>query len=382
MKTLKTHLLAAVCSVTLLFLASLASAASLLPEGLVITDSFEPGTGESIGQVLLAQGRVVVIHAGVSDKGYQAKKGLYLYNGDTIVTLDRGRVRYQLNDESVMTMASNTKLVLSRSVYEPGVSRSAFLKMDIGKARFTVKKFIKMQRSEFRVKSPSAVVGVRGSEWDQEVTPTATEVITHQDTTLEVVSVTAPDVEPTVLEDFERTMIMAGELPTDVESVDPAEIEGLDREFDMTGAEEDAVPQDEAAGEDEDDGAGDDESAGEDEDAGSDDDAAVVEDEDTEAENGVEETVEVEEVDEDAGTGSNGIIVPAREVVAPALLSKTDVRRVFDAARIEFDAGAGTSGADGGNGTLDYVENETREEFLRPILDVARETPGFPKLPE
>jgi hypothetical protein len=126
-----------------LFFCAHASAADLLPEDFVLQEGFEPGYGPSVGRVVLVQGEVVILHAG-EVIGYRAEQDLPLYKGDTLISLVKGRVRIRLNDQSVITLAS---------------------------ARFWVKKLAGFRRSQVRVKSATAVIGVRGTIFALEATP-------------------------------------------------------------------------------------------------------------------------------------------------------------------------------------------------------------------
>ncbi|MFC1820240.1 FecR domain-containing protein [Thermodesulfobacteriota bacterium] len=207
------------------FGAGSSSSRQMLPDGLVIEESYTRGIGRSVGRVLLVQGRVVIMHADML-RGYWAKKDLPLFKGDIIVTQERGRIRLRLKDDSILTLASKTNLVVNESVYnKKKKSRFSFLKMSLGKARFFVKKLANLRRSDFKVKTPTAVVGVRGSDFIIESEPERTDVTTLEDTQLEVVSLAAPEAPPTKLDDFEKTTIEEGELPTDPEDVTPEEIE-------------------------------------------------------------------------------------------------------------------------------------------------------------
>ena len=124
-----------------------ATSVPLLPADLVIEEIFKPGLGTPVGRVLMVQGDVVIMHADML-RAYRAERNFPLFKGDTIVTQERGRIRFRLNDESVMTMGSRSKLTLSRSVYDAKKkSRFAFLKMNTGKVRFFVKKMLNFRRS-------------------------------------------------------------------------------------------------------------------------------------------------------------------------------------------------------------------------------------------
>ena len=209
---------------------------AMLPDGLIMEDTFKPGYGSPVGKVRLVQGNVIIMHADILI-GYQAKEELPLYQGDTIVTRKKGRIRFRLNDGTVLTLASETKLIINRSVYNPKKkSRFSFLSMSLGKARFWVRKLI-YKRSSFKVKTPTAVVGVRGSDFIIKATAVLTEVTAFEDTQLSIISPIAPEVEPAMLEDFERIMIEEGALPSEVEKVSPEEIEQMKKDFPLDGDE-------------------------------------------------------------------------------------------------------------------------------------------------
>ncbi len=210
------------------------SSGSMLPKDLVIEGIFRPGLGSPVGGVLLVQGKVVIMHA---DKlrGYWAKKDPPLFKDDIIVTLEKGRIRFSLKDESVMTLASKTELVINRSVYDTKKkSRFSFLRMTLGKIRFRVKRFLDLRRSEFKVRTPTAVVGVRGSDFIIRAAPEVTEVTALGETKLEVVSSAFPEVAPMLVTDFERTTVEEGALPAEAEMVAPDEIEQMKKEFTVT----------------------------------------------------------------------------------------------------------------------------------------------------
>jgi hypothetical protein len=219
---------------------------SMVPDSLIIEDIYKPGIGSPVGEVRLVQGKVVIIHRDIF-RGYWAKKDLPLFKGDTIATQERGRIRLKLNDGSTLTMASRTKLVINRSVYDStNKSRSSFLGMTLGKARFWVTKLMDFKRSEFKVKTETAVMGVRGSDFVIRATPKLTEVTALGDTRLELVSLAAPEVKPTLLADFERAVVEEGALPSEVEKISPEEIDQIKNEFKV--APEGAGPEGKVAG--------------------------------------------------------------------------------------------------------------------------------------
>lgn len=203
------------------------SAQSDIPEGLIMQKTYEPGPGASVGKILLVQGRVVLMH---SDKlrGYLAKKDLPVFKGDTIVTSRRGRVRFKLDDGSVLSMASATTMVINRSIYDPEKkNRASFVSMGEGKARFFIRKLSSFKKSEFKVKTKTAILGVRGSDFIVRSTEKSTEVTALKNTVLEIVSIANLEESPVVITDFERTVVDEGELPSEIFKVTIDEIKQM-----------------------------------------------------------------------------------------------------------------------------------------------------------
>jgi len=228
MRASKTKTIYILGAILVLLFSPGASWGALLPEDLVMEDVFQAGIGHPVGKVQLVQGKVVVLHKN-EERGYWAQEDIPLFKGDTIVTKEHGRIRLKMNDKSIITLSSNTKLVITRSVYDPAKkNRSTLFNMALGKVKFWVKKFSDFKRSQFKVKSTTAIIGVRGSEWVELVTEDSTRVITGSDTTLEVVPLAVLEMPPTVLEDFQETTIERDMLPSEIESITP---EGYDPLF-------------------------------------------------------------------------------------------------------------------------------------------------------
>ena len=227
--------------IAFIFAGSAFGAVPVLPEGLVMKDEFQAGLGAPVGKVRIVQGKVIIIHANIMN-GYWAKIDLPLYKGDTIVTQNKSRINLMMNDKSIITLSSNTKLVINKSIYNKKEKhRSSFLGLTLGKARFLVTKLLSFKRSEFRVKTVTAVCGVRGSEFIIVATDKLTEVTALEDTELSVMSLATPDEPPLIVTDFERTGVALGEPPYEPELVPLEEIEVLKKVF--TGTPEVSAPE-------------------------------------------------------------------------------------------------------------------------------------------
>lgn len=231
-----------ILAVIFLCIASIACAESLIPEGLMVKDGYEHGIGSPVGTVELVQGTVLIIHTGEM-QGYLAKKDLPLFKSDTIITRENGRISFKLNDGSILTMTTDTKLVINESVYDTDKeSRSAFVSMVVGKVRFWVKELTDFKRSDFKVKTNTAVVGVRGSDFVVEAAETYTKVTAFEHTRIEVVSTTVPcesaekkcKVEPVTLTAFEQAYIQENALPVRAKEVLPQESDLMKKEFSIS----------------------------------------------------------------------------------------------------------------------------------------------------
>lgn len=208
---------------------------ALIPENLTVADVFEAGIGMPVGKILLVTGDALILHSDKS-RAYRAQKGLPLYSKDTVITLEKARLRLSLNDGSMTTMSSGTRLTLTKSDFDPkNKSRSTFLGMETGKARFWAVKMKDYKHSEFKVKTKTAVAGVRGSDFVIQASDTATEVIALKNTLLDLISLYFPDEDPVLLSDFQRSRVMENVLPSAAEAVDLAEVEQMMKEFLFAG---------------------------------------------------------------------------------------------------------------------------------------------------
>jgi hypothetical protein len=84
----------------------------------------------------------------------------------------------------------------------------------------------------FKVKTPTAVCGVRGSDFTAIVTGSRTEITALAKTLVEVLSRSFPEGKPISAKDFERVIVEEGEHPWK-EKVSPEEIEELKKLFEF-----------------------------------------------------------------------------------------------------------------------------------------------------
>ena len=234
------------CGALCLLWAGNAAAQGGIPERLAMADEFSPGIGAPVGEVRLLQGSAAVVHAEDDGIGYPLSPGDPVFQGDTLFTGDDGKVSVELNDGSRLTLATNTRMVISRSVYNPEQlkTRNSFINVILGKARFFVRKIDGLVSSDFKVKTKTAIVGVRGSDFAVEVAEDLTTVTAFENTQIDVIGLVIPcpraearrrpeecDVAPVRLRDFEQAMVPRGRFPELIGLLDVEQIETIKEEF-------------------------------------------------------------------------------------------------------------------------------------------------------
>lgn len=198
--------------------------AQSLPDGVNREENFRPGRGESLGLVQQMQGSVFVIHEDQPETAFSVMKGIPLFKGDTVITAEDGKVSLELRDGSLVTLTVQSSLVISEDIFDEKNTkeRASFISVNLGKVRFFVKKLLGFDRSDFKVKTKTAIVGVRGSDFVVEAEEISTRVTALENTLVEVISLSAPcknrqemknpeecEVEPIVLTDFRQAVITA-----------------------------------------------------------------------------------------------------------------------------------------------------------------------------
>jgi len=204
---------------------------SLIPPGLTIKKEFKHGFEKVVGKVQLVNGKVIVIHP-ILFEGYYVKKDIPVVKGDMFITLDDAKVSILLNDQSRVSLAANTKIMIHDVIFDiKSKYRSSHIKMPLGKGRFSVKKISDFKQSTFKVKTANALIGVRGSEFIIRARIDFTRVIALENTRLEVIGTAMPDIPPMLLADFEQTIIELDKVPSEAEKMPEHEIRILEEDF-------------------------------------------------------------------------------------------------------------------------------------------------------
>jgi mannose/fructose/N-acetylgalactosamine-specific phosphotransferase system component IIB len=141
----------------------------LIPKSVKIRKEFVGGVEKRVGRVQKVQGKVYVIHKD-GKVFYQLKAKHPVFEGDTIITDSRSRINAAMDDQSVLSMAPNAKLMVAKLEYNKKKNiRSTVMALFWGSARFIVKKL--SGEPAYQVKTQTAVCGVRGSDFAVSVGP-------------------------------------------------------------------------------------------------------------------------------------------------------------------------------------------------------------------
>ena len=207
-----------------------AYAQSKQPESLTVNAIFQPGPGLPVGKIQSVWGYVAVMHGNVPD-AYLARVGLPLFNGDTIVTPERGGFGCKLIDGSIMKLASSSKLRLNHSSHDARRKSSiSSLSLDFGKAYFKIAKFDDFEPREFRVETDTIVTGGRQANFAIIMSAESTEIVALKDTLLEVMHMADPE-RKIFLSEFQRLVIREDTLPSTVEIIPAEKAEQLISKF-------------------------------------------------------------------------------------------------------------------------------------------------------
>lgn len=122
-----------------------------------------------VGVVHALQGVLVVVHP--SDRGaFVASEGDPVHENDELFTLDDSRCRIRFQTEDVVNMAPETRFSVERFVDDPELGeKTSIFGLLRGKAMFYALRLFQYRETRFRVKTPTATVGVRGTQFGMHV---------------------------------------------------------------------------------------------------------------------------------------------------------------------------------------------------------------------
>ena len=128
-------------------------------------------TADEIGRVKVARGSVTIERTGGS---LPATLGMTLQEGDVVVTGRDGSAGVTFNDDSLLSIGPDSALAIDRFVFDTTTHAGRF---DTSLRRGTLSavsgKIARQSPDAMKVRTPSTILGVRGTEFVVHVAPVA-----------------------------------------------------------------------------------------------------------------------------------------------------------------------------------------------------------------
>ncbi|WP_419876149.1 FecR family protein [Candidatus Pristimantibacillus sp. PTI5] len=140
---------------------------SLLVLAIVMPTSVFAKDTDKAGKVTTVAGKAEVKKGGGSKK-FNAFKGMAITQGDTIITGSDGKITMDLDSDKQVTIGTNTTLIISELVQSAkALGGKTSLSLLKGKVLITIKKKLEGD-SRFEIETPTAIMGVMGTEFTVE----------------------------------------------------------------------------------------------------------------------------------------------------------------------------------------------------------------------
>ena len=129
----------------------------------------------SIGEVVQQKGEATIERK--DGDTLTSDKGVGVESYDTVKT-KRGRLAIGFVDDTRVDVTENSKLVIDEFVYDPNTSTGKLsLKASFGTIRYASGQIAKNSRQDVKISTPTAVIGVRGTDFSMTVDETGNSTI-------------------------------------------------------------------------------------------------------------------------------------------------------------------------------------------------------------
>ena len=131
---------------------------------LLIALIFSLNSYAEIGEISELRGNGEVLRKDQSDK-LLAKTALGIFSYDDVRT-GNGRIGITFLDSTIVRLTEHSKIIIDEYIYDPDPSKSKMaLKMASGTARFITGALGKIDKQNIKIRTPSATVAVRGTDF-------------------------------------------------------------------------------------------------------------------------------------------------------------------------------------------------------------------------
>jgi len=131
--------------------------------------------GGVIGDVILQEG-IGSVERKDGDE-FESKKDLDIFSYDTVRT-GKGKTAIEFVDDTRVDVTEHSKLVIDEFVYDPNTKTGALsLKASLGTVRYASGQIAKNSKQNVKVQTPSATIGVRGTDFTMTIDETGSSTI-------------------------------------------------------------------------------------------------------------------------------------------------------------------------------------------------------------
>ncbi|MBN2823925.1 MAG: FecR domain-containing protein [Campylobacterales bacterium] len=119
----------------------------------------------NIGTIMAIKGKANV-HRGTT---MSAKMGMVIKQGDRVTTSSNSRVQIMLKDDTVITIGASSSFAFREYRFDGTRKSKANLKITKGYFRAITGKLAKIAPQRFRVKTTTALIGIRGTDFSAQI---------------------------------------------------------------------------------------------------------------------------------------------------------------------------------------------------------------------
>lgn len=120
----------------------------------------------NIGTIMTIKGKAELNR---SSKVLKAANGMKLLKGDELVTRSRSRVQVMLNDDTIVTVGANSSFKFENFNYDGTEKSEVSMRAKRGFFRSVTGKIGKVAPERFKVKTASATIGIRGTDFSGDI---------------------------------------------------------------------------------------------------------------------------------------------------------------------------------------------------------------------
>lgn len=178
------------------------------------------------------------------------KVGVKIFPGETVTTSADSRAKIVMSDRNVMNLSPDSKLTIEKYEKDVQGNKNVELKLDGGKVRNNVEEKYDGEKSKFLLKTPTAVAGVRGTQFVTgfDVKTQRTEIVTMKgQVSFTSVSNGVAVGAPVVVKKGETTSASPGAPPEAPKALPKSELKKIDQDSSAATKKENAEPSSEAS---------------------------------------------------------------------------------------------------------------------------------------